>query len=111
LDQISELPKNQSYSVPTEKTNSVKYNKDLVHLKMDMHTTKRSYELQHGGITDINTFVDDFLKRGNNGYMQLFSREDIVFEAEKVCKRIHLPFVSKVVTVEEAARFLESGGY
>jgi hypothetical protein len=111
LDQISELPKNQSFSVSTEKTNSVQNNKDLVHLKMDLRTTKRSYEMQHGGIPDINTFIDDFFKRGNNGYLQLFSREDIVFEAEKICKTIPQQSKSSVVSTEECLRILKEEGY
>jgi|SRR5664279_3562251 hypothetical protein len=106
LDQINELPKKQSSSVSTEKTNSVQNNKDLVHLKMDLRTAKRSYEMQHGGIPDINTFIDDFFKRGNNGYLQQFSREDIVFEAEKICKTIPQQSKSSVVSTEECLRIL-----
>jgi hypothetical protein len=106
LDQINELPKKQSSSVSTEKTNSVQNNKDLVHLKIDLRTAKRSYEMQHGGIPDINTFIDDFFKRGNNGYLQLFSREDIVFEAEKICKTIPQQSKSSVVSTEECLRIL-----
>ena len=29
---------------------------------MDIRTSKRSYEMQHGGIPDINMFVDDFFQ-------------------------------------------------
>ena len=110
LTQIEELPKKQSSSVSTEKTNSVQNNKDLVHLKMDLRTTKRSYEMQHGGIPDINTFINDFFKRGNDGYLQLFSREDIVFEAEKICKTIPQQWKSSVVSVEEGLRILKEEG-
>ena len=62
LDQLGELSENRSSSVSSEKINSVQNDKDLVHLRMDIRTSKRSYEMQHGGIPDINMFVDHFFQ-------------------------------------------------
>jgi len=60
--------------------------KDLIHLKFDLKTFKGDYDRKHGGVSNIDDFVDNFLKSGHNGYLNLFSNEDIKFEAVKICK-------------------------
>lgn len=94
-----------------KENNSVINNKDFTHLKLDLKTFKSGYDRKRGGVSNIDEFVDNFLKSGHNGYMNLFSNEDIKFEAVKICKAISQQNTSSVVLVEEGMRILKGEGY
>jgi hypothetical protein len=65
---------------------------DVTYLKFDLKTFKSGYDKKHGGVSNIDEFVDNFLKCGHNGYLNLFSIVDIKFEAGKICKTITVDY-------------------
>lgn len=59
--------------------------KNLEGMRKDIKTFESTYLRTHGGIEGIEVFVGAFLK-DFPGYCQLFKRQAIIFEAQKICK-------------------------
>lgn len=81
LDNLGNLTTNQN------KQEIIKNLKDLPSLRKELITHKNSYLEKYGGIESIEDLVDYFLK-DCPGYLKLFSRQEIIFEAGKICKVI-----------------------
>src|SRR5664280_1568521 len=60
--------------------------KDLPALRKDLNTFHKSYCQKNGGIESIEVFARSFLINFP-GYLQLFHRQAIIYEAEKICKK------------------------
>lgn len=81
LDNLGNLATNQN------EQDIIKNLKDLPSLRKELITHKNSYLEKYGGIESIEDLVDYFLK-DCPGYLKLFSRQEIIFEAGKICKVI-----------------------
>ena len=63
----------------------IKNIKDLPQMRKDLETFRSTYLKNNGGIESIEVFVGAFLN-DCHGYCQLFKRQAIIFEAQKICK-------------------------
>jgi len=100
-----------------EENNNMKNSDNLTQLRNDLEFFKSAYIRTYGGIESIEVFVGAFekgipgKKTNFSGYFKLFPRQAIIYEAERICKTIPQPFMSRVVSVKEAAMFLKERGY
>lgn len=75
--------------------NNVKNLSGLPQLRTDLETFKSTYLRTYGGIEGIEVFVGAFetgipgQKTNFSGYFKLFTRHAIIFEAEKICGKLH----------------------
>lgn len=70
-----------------EEINSPEFLRMLNFLKTEIKTFQSSWVNQHGSVGDIEVFCDA-LTRKYPGYLQNFTREVILEEAGKICKKI-----------------------
>lgn len=109
--------KNGENSNGNEENNNMKNSDNLTQLRRDLEFFKSAYIRTYGGIESIEVFVGAFekgipgKKTNFSGYFKLFPRQAIIYEAERICKTIPQPFMSRVVLVKEATMFLKERGY
>jgi P4 family phage/plasmid primase-like protien len=58
---------------------------NIIQMRKDLATFKNTFLRNNGGIEGVEVFVGAFLK-SMPGYLQLFPRHAIIFEAGKICK-------------------------
>ena len=87
-DKIENYPVLQTKITFLTENNEVDITKKLVdfkQLKRDLTNSYSTYLRNYGGLESLNVFVDDFMKK-MPGYLKLFSKQEIVSEAAKICK-------------------------
>ncbi|MHB8102627.1 MAG: hypothetical protein ACYDEF_10750 [Methanosarcina sp.] len=95
----------------------LKNSDNLTQLITDLGFFKSAYLRTHGGIESIEVFVGAFekgipgKKTNFSGYFKLFPRQAIIYEADRICKTVPQPFMSRVVSVDEGLKILEEDGY
>jgi len=109
--------KNGENSNGNEENNNMKNSDNLTQLRRDLEFFKSAYLRTYGGIESIEVFVGAFekgipgKKTNFSGYFKLFPRQAIIYEAERICKTVPQPFMSRVVSVDEGLKILEEDGY